>query len=166
MIFTLYRLARLLGIVPGGQLWILNGQNGQHGLPIETLFEAGWCPRQIAELHSSIDPLTLSYITTLRREHSVGSHENCTPSKCVSCQVDPKTYVTKHTSTCKGCCDHIMVDADAVTTCIAQGIVPRLSVDYSADIPVISVNRKGTYTAISHVWAHGRRFSGAIFNSR
>ena len=162
MMVTLSRLARLLRIVPEGHRLKVSGQGGQHGLPIETLFEAGWCPRQISELYSSTNPLTLSYITTLRRDHSIGSHENCTPSKCVNCQVDSETYVTKHTSTCSGC-DHILVDAVAVTTCIAQGIVPRLSVDYSADCPTISVTDKGPYTAISHVWAHGRRFPNTLF---
>ena len=88
MIYTLAELAGLqdfLGLLPpGSNHMTLRGPFTQHLQPVENLLHAGWCPRQVAELHSLTGPISLYYITTLTRNHKFGNHTSCTKANAMS----------------------------------------------------------------------------------
>ncbi len=155
MVYTVFNTATFLGLLPN---FLVHQYTTTQEIPLhllEVLSKAGWCPRQIAEL-SSTDPLTLYYITTLKREPRIKDHQRCTTSDCVVSHVDSGTYQTSHTPTCTGC-HHVGLDEAHIRMLIAQGIVPRVSVEaMGRESPVVHVADTGPYVAISHVWAHGR----------
>lgn len=104
-ISTLAELGHLEDILailpPDNKSIILKGALVQHLQPVETLLQAGWCPRKVAEIYSDIGPLSLYYVTTLTRDYQVGNLASCTTSKCGVSKVDSETYRTSHT--CIGC---------------------------------------------------------------
>ncbi|KAL8899349.1 MAG: hypothetical protein Q9207_006240, partial [Kuettlingeria erythrocarpa] len=127
IVCTVFNTATLLGLLP--MFFVHEYTIGQE-FPLhllEVLFKAGWCPRQIAEL-SSNDPITLYYITTLKRGPRIKDHQRCTTSDCVVSHVDSGTYQTSHTPACTGC-DDVGLDGAHIRMLIAQGIVPRVSVE-------------------------------------
>ncbi|KAL8651491.1 MAG: hypothetical protein Q9226_004687 [Calogaya cf. arnoldii] len=84
MVSTLAELVRLpdfFDILPPDKALRFYGSTNQHLQPIEILLQAGWCPRQVAELYNATNPISLYYITTLKRNRIVGNHGSCTTSK-------------------------------------------------------------------------------------
>ncbi|KAL8789750.1 MAG: hypothetical protein Q9213_001001 [Squamulea squamosa] len=125
---------------------------------IKLFMDAGWCPRQIAEVAFLVkSPLDLYYLATLKKEHRVGIHIACTASTCLASQIDAKKYVTSHIwDYCLSSdfqCPHVAVDEAEIEEALSQDIVPRVSFDVAKGI---SIRDTGPYVAFSHVWAHGR----------
>lgn len=160
MLITIAKLAVFLRIVPHENILKVDYATSTHLSPIELLFQSGWCPRKVAEVYSLTNISSLCYVTTLKRNPKVSYHEGCTLSRCITSQVESKTYQTSHTDSCDGC-DHVAIDGVEIMKHISQGVVPRIQVglvggNLAEQQPKISITDNGPYAAISHVWAHGR----------
>lgn len=154
MLQTISKCMLFLGMILAGEFHGLESVEG-HTMVLEPKFDACWCPRQIAEVHSSSGVLPIRYIAALIRNPKFKDHTPCIRDKCSACQTDPDDYVRCHTTSCTGCVD-ISADEAKIIGLINQNLVPRISVAFPGDDltlrgPELSVRGEGPYVAISHV---------------
>lgn len=124
---------------------------------VSRLFNSGWCPTDIARLHSMFDVLGMYQASFLRQPQGAVLHTSCTRAVCVEDSIDELEYrkiFNEHTSgTFEG------PDLGRVTAILQAGSFPliRLSSSYRSPVieDVVAYRPNMSYTAISHVWSHG-----------
>lgn len=120
----------------------------------------GWCPSTIEYLVSTRTVSSLRYACEQGPLNDGKNHLACTPQCCAAYDIDTRTYVPKHDSTCGSTlegsstsCKYCMPALEQVIAYIKDDHVPvftfgssGLEVHTSSDMP---------YIALSHVWADG-----------
>ena len=122
------------------------------------MFEAGWCPSEIARLHSNFDVIGMYHASFFQRPNPDRNHAACSRSGCGEDIIEASTHKTKHTD-CNGCSFEGPSVEDMIRV-LESGGFPLISLtksEHSTHIKadVVASSTALPYTAISHVWSHG-----------
>ena len=132
---------------------------GTSKLVLRRMMDNGWCPAEIARLHSNMDIIGMYYASFLRRRVLNCDHWGCSRSACKVNDIDETTYSTKHIlDDCQ--CHHIGISSDDLGEILHSGSFPVIQVSHSESpdgveahtIPYVEGDR---FVAISHVWSDG-----------
>ena len=125
----------------------------------QQMLDQGRCPEQISMLGLTCGPSAM-YVTSRLKNFSVRDHTRCDKTICVSYQLDPLKYQSKHVEPdCR--CKHLHAHLPDISELVRAGQIPivRLQEGESDDIIEIQVARhepmRNSYVAISHVWSDG-----------
>ena len=131
---------------------------GTSFLVVKRMFEAGWCPSEIARLHSNFDVIGMYYTSFFERPNNDRNHAACSRSGCVEDRIKAATYKTKHAD-CEGCFFE-GPNLSEMIRILENGAYPLILLNESEhgakiETRVVSSSLALPYTAISHVWSHG-----------
>ena len=123
----------------------------------EIMLARNWCPSRIVGLASSVNT-PLGYVGSLLPSYQSSSHGGCRPRKCLKwpSTVQAMTGVSREESDTK--CPPAMVPEARLIDMWNSGGIPgvRLANNmHSEFVDIIDCTRE-PFTAISHVWSHGR----------
>jgi hypothetical protein len=124
---------------------------------VSRLFNSGWCPTDIARVHSMFDILGMYEASFLRQPQGAVLHTSCTREVCVEDSIDEleyhKIYDELNSGTFEG------PDSKKVKAILEAGSFPLVRLSSSTESPivqgVVAYHPGLPYTAISYVWSHG-----------
>lgn len=148
---------------PAGYIDI-RGKWGKSDLLERRLLEKKWCPNHIAFLQN-YPPASLNsglyYVSSLHRPR-LSLHEDCSVSRCIAGNADPKSYQTKYSDTILAACDgngpQIRPPLEKIRIILERGSIPFLHASVSNDtvgVEVVEYRTGMEYVARSHIWLDG-----------
>lgn len=126
----------------------------------------GWCPVRARQLCETFDYLSVNSMAGLIKTSAADeNHARCLEaSRCTAHDLtgmDDQSveYRFRHDSQqCDGDCEFVKISYQELATIISSGDKPIISVSIEGalDLKVVRCTPYTTYTAVSHVWSHGR----------
>ncbi|MCJ1279362.1 hypothetical protein MMC21_007186 [Puttea exsequens] len=121
--------------------------------------ENGWCASDVALLCQDTTCIGEYYASRLGVLPDIKDHSACTDEVCVACQVDSRTYETRHTRE-QFSCDHLSINIQPILSALDSSNVPVVSFEEDRDkvkpfFKTLEANAETAYVAFSHVWADG-----------
>lgn len=124
------------------------------------MHDNGRCPSTIEYMASTRTVSSLRYACEQGPLNGGKNHSACPPQFCAAYDIDPRTYVPKHDSTCESTlkgsvtsCKYSMPALEKIIAYIKDDHVPVFTVD-SSDLEV-HTSSDMLYIALSHMWADG-----------
>ena len=149
------------GTAPVAQ-YLLPLQWPSSSLLTDCLQSAGWCPNEVAMLEDWFSVNGVFFATSMEQHDRNLSHSRCNKDSCCAYQVDRRTYITKHLTSCQGC-KHRAIESykeQPATNILRNGSIPVIKANLDpltgdVQMTVEPANADLRFIAISHVWADG-----------